>query len=873
MFKLCPIAAAVLGVTLAPHINAQQSTSSGASSERRQSMEEVIVTARKREESLTEIPIAVSAFTAEAMTRNGLDKVTDILRQSPGVQYDSNGSSATGAITIRGLSQPGLVGDETNVPVFIDGIYASGRDAAHLPFSGLQRVEVLRGPQSALFGRSAFAGAVNYVTKKPGSEFESEIVASGGSDGQSGGEFFVSGGLSDRVFARMDLIYSDSGSTHEDPNTGGLLGDRHNEGGRVQLAWDATENLTGNISYTYFESDETPRATTLLERNSGAKMSGSASVVAPQILPGRFLQVGGLVQSDGPVVQPFGPFGPAFREVFMDPAGVPGNRNSFSLAPGVTPEMLFGAAEAGNYRLFSGEVKEGAVQGAAPGTYGDSRVSERGSMAWELALGNYNLSWLTGYSDTTYRAITGYDQIVTAQVSAQQMVGLYSSFGGQPNENRQDFNQEFRVDFANSGPLSWSAGLAYSEVDVDKWLWNAALAVDAADQATLAGITEYFTGAPLYAGLDENGLPPITALTSYTTELASIFFSLGYDISEQMTVTLEGRQSWEDKSADNVANQTGIPTGYNEDSYSYFTPRLTVDYQLTDDAMMYVNIAKGVKAGGINGEAVGDEAIYQPEQNWTYELGSKLTALDGRAQINVAAYYIDWTDQQVRDFSSASTAFGSPSIVVSNLGETEVKGLELDGRLQLTDAWGITAAYVYNKSEIKRGFSAPDYGYLDYESLGLEGVEVGQTTLGVLNPVESPFVAIGTITVDPDLMVSSGNLAGKALPWTPEQTVMLGVDFVTELSEFELFSQLNAVWKDERYLDNLNTAWVNANWDLNFSVGVESESWRFGLKVDNLLDDDTPQSMYRPFILDFKPQPTALLRNGRMWNLDAAYKF
>ena len=122
MVKLKPLAVALIGASVVPHAGAADVLL----------LEEVVVTARKKAESLSEVPISVAAFSGEEMKRVGVNSVTDMLRTANGVQYASSGSIATGTITIRGLNQPGLVGDETNVPVFVDGVFILCWDTVRL---------------------------------------------------------------------------------------------------------------------------------------------------------------------------------------------------------------------------------------------------------------------------------------------------------------------------------------------------------------------------------------------------------------------------------------------------------------------------------------------------------------------------------------------------------------------------------------------------------------------------------------------------------------------------------------------------------------------------------------------------------------------
>ena len=142
------------------------------------SLEEVVVTARKRDESLLDIPLTVSAFNAEEIERAGYSTISDLIAAVPGVTYESFEAEGRGdSASFRGVATN--TGDPTlqNSSKFIDGVYVSGSLYTTL-LGDIERVEVAKGPQSALFGRATFSGAINYITKKPTNELEGNIRAS-----------------------------------------------------------------------------------------------------------------------------------------------------------------------------------------------------------------------------------------------------------------------------------------------------------------------------------------------------------------------------------------------------------------------------------------------------------------------------------------------------------------------------------------------------------------------------------------------------------------------------------------------------------------------------------------------------------------------
>jgi iron complex outermembrane recepter protein len=206
----------VLGVPVCAH--AQDNTAT----ETAQSLSDVIiVTARKKEESLQEVPVSISVFNEAAITELQIDSVKDVARLSPGFQLTS---SSFGRIDpspgMRGIRQNGG-GDEPTVAFFIDGIYVDGRALGDQFLTDLERVEVIKGPQSALFGQNSFGGAVNYITKKPSSSFEGHAEFTAGTKDLYEGKASISGPITSSLRGHIGLFKRDQGALFTNSNASG----------------------------------------------------------------------------------------------------------------------------------------------------------------------------------------------------------------------------------------------------------------------------------------------------------------------------------------------------------------------------------------------------------------------------------------------------------------------------------------------------------------------------------------------------------------------------------------------------------------------------------------------------------------------------
>ncbi len=253
---LIPIAASVLAFPIS-----QPALAQGVQ------LEEIVVTARKRDESLLDIPLTISAFSAEQIERAGYTTIADLVNAVPGVNYESYEAEGRGdSPSFRGVSTN--TGDPTlqNSSKFIDGVYVSG-SLYTVMLDNVERVEVTKGPQSALFGRASFSGAINYITKKPTNDFQGNLRLSIAEEN----EYQVSGSLSgpiaeDKVLFRVSAGTFSQGSPYTNITNGAKMGQQDIDSISATLRLTPSEQFTADlmVSYTDAEFGEAARATTAL---------------------------------------------------------------------------------------------------------------------------------------------------------------------------------------------------------------------------------------------------------------------------------------------------------------------------------------------------------------------------------------------------------------------------------------------------------------------------------------------------------------------------------------------------------------------------------------------------------------------------------
>lgn len=243
------VACSAIGALASNDVRAQQST---AQAEGRATLEEVVVTSRRREESLQDVPIAVSAFSAESIARNMIEGVDDVFSRTPNVSYTTEGSRDRKRLSIRGVTEFITEAGEATVPANTFGIYIDDFSVATATSNpgvmDIERIEVLRGPQGTYFGRNAVGGALNITTKKPTNDFFAEVSA----DASRYETYEVAGTLNlplidDKLAMRANVKYQESDGYIKNINPTGGGNDSEYKYGRLSLRYTPNDRLTLDV--------------------------------------------------------------------------------------------------------------------------------------------------------------------------------------------------------------------------------------------------------------------------------------------------------------------------------------------------------------------------------------------------------------------------------------------------------------------------------------------------------------------------------------------------------------------------------------------------------------------------------------------------
>ncbi len=605
-------------------------------------IEEVVVTATKREQSVQDVPIAISAYSGEQLASRGIQDLRDLQQVSPSLAiYDSNSTSNGGTLRIRGVGTTGNnVGLESSVGTYVDGVYRPRAGQALTDLLDVQRIEVLRGPQGTLFGKNTSAGALHLISNEPefthGGSFE---VGAGDLDEASVGAAVTGPLLDDRLAYRLAANYRRRDGYYEDLDSSEEFGERDRWAVKGQLLFSPTQTLEARLIVDYAERDESCCAATF-------ESVGSTGAII------RALGGDTVLGSNGDDIRVGTNFDP-FEEV--EEGGV-SLEVQWDLAPTLT------AVSITSYRDF--EVDRGQdVDFTNADVFERSDIHEDfETFSQELRLqGTYGpLDFLVGGYVYT-EDIVNRGPIISASTRGAEFFDLLFSGAGvtQPG------------DIVNSGVIAVGDGLAADfDQDTDGWAlfthntWHATDILDV-------------TLGVRYSEEDKDGTGTING-TGGPGQVAEDWPCASVPVAV-------------------FCGNAGFDTSTDEEE---FTGSISASLALTEGFSVYASYSRGYKAGGINLDptanrldpATGllvDNSAFDPEFANAWEIGVKTALLDGSLTWNSAAFYTDYQDFQLNTFNGAFFTIDNVNEVISQGVETEFSWIPLDG---VTVTGGVTYA-------------------------------------------------------------------------------------------------------------------------------------------------------------------------------------
>lgn len=788
--RVLPLAAAVCALLAAP-------APTRAEGERLR-IEEVLVTARKIQEKSQEVPASLRVFTFDELQQQGFDTLSDSGMLMPGVTFDIGGFVQDTRPAMRGMQNER---GRPSVAILIDYVDAStenlsipgGSSALYSRLLDVERMEVVRGPQTLLYGRNAFGGAINVVTRRPTFEWEGRAGADIGNGGRRTFDAGVSGPIIDDVLAfRASVAKHDFDGWYDNPNTGADVGTEDSLAGSLALLWTPSDRLKVYTRYQQSDEDYSQPASALFTWNDRLPVPGGAFSAGPPGSP----SIPCPVDLTG-VPQPV--FQACTRGVVIGELNARESDIDFSLDPdtgrpfpGMEQTQRFGTFQA-DYEIWNGTLTYLAG-------FMDNESSDR--------------------SDTDY---TDYPSTAPFSFSTSTINLLDYAFEHQSHELRH---------IGERGDLSWIVGGAVFLEDAK--LNNSSL-------FWMRNPNSVLGGPPFNLATEPNpGARPTNPQRRETAHY-SLFLSMGYQLNDQWRITGEGRYS-EDTidyrvptwSRQQISLQQQIPQPFcppatddrdvpqsqkypnvaydcfDEDSVesSVFTPRVLLEYQPGIDKLYYASITTGFKPGGF----AANEAVtlagqrYLEEEVTTYELGAKTEWLNNRLRLNGAVYFNDYRDQQI-GVQQVPPGSVTPIPGITNAARVEVLGAEFDATWLVNANLQLSAAYAYTDAVFER-FTQTEEG-----STALNKAEAGN--------------------IDADF---SGNFVGK----NPRHAASASIDYFRQAggSGYEWFAGATALYRSKRYMDESNLNYLPSFFRLNLRLGLENERYQILAYVDNALDGD-----------------------------------
>ena len=724
-------------------------------------LEEIVVTARRREEALQDTPVAVSAFSGEALEIRGVKNIADVGQLVPNVQFDSVAPEAAGggasALSIRGIGQSDyVITIEPGVGVYLDGVYISKSFGSLLDTIDVEQIEVLRGPQGTLFGKNTIGGAIVVTSRRPTAEPDFYAEVTTGEFNRFDFKGAVSGPLGDSFRARLSGAVQSTDGYVDRVTTGDTQGNIDRQAVRLVTEWDVTDDLLATFAVD---------GTRIREENAPIVVL-TLSETAPFALYHNFVEY--------PECNPF----------------IPGNDARFSDSDCYNSQYTSSLEDRNNYSNGP--------------NYADSNVYGA----------NITLDWTTDWGGL--KSITAFRRV---EVQSGQEVDNVPTFDGNiyQDYDTNQWSQEFQL-----------SGKAWSER------------------------LDYVVGAYYLNETGRQKFPIRTDFIEFTTggeidnDTYAIFGQASYQLTDALSLTAGVRWSEETKrflpqqQIDYVPPQfqapipelggavllppvipaavggqlspffqAGVPllpSVEAEITDDQLSPMVSLDYKITDDVLAYGSYTQGFKGGGFTMRAfppiipgvttteTDPEKVipsFDPEEAKQFEIGLKSEWLDRSLRLNLAAFYIDYTDLQL------TVLIGGFTPTVQNAGDATISGVELETEWAATNWLKLNAAV----------------GYLDHEYDRL-----------------APEAAAQGITLD------------SMIPNAPEWSINAGgtVDFY-EGDRGRVFLLADYTYRSEMAKDPANTPEITEDGYslVNASLNYESADshWLLSVGARNLTDE------------------------------------
>lgn len=793
-------------------------------------LEEVTVTAQKREQSIQEVAISIVAFGSEELERRRILSVSELTEHVANVEMGLSPDNEIPIFTIRGVGLQDYNANNTpTTALVVDDVYQPYGIFGAFNLFDTERVEILRGPQGGLYGRNSTGGAVNIVSRKPGFDnAEGNTAFDVGNYGTLNFRGGASVPFGETFAARFAAQYDGSDGYYYNTYLNRDVGGKDKLQTRLTLSFAPIETFSADLRLTYGRD----------------KSEVSLPELAGYLDPDTRLE-GPWVDLGGPAMNV--PFTPEGDPVYCDAV----------LATGIPDGTCINA--------------NGWRPDGDPYSGPDSEARRNDDTFKAVALNlNFDFERMSLVSVTSFTRMDFFhtNNIGSLGIAPYQNPEEWIAFGravGRLNGGAVDPNyvtrynsdidawsQEFRLLSNSGGPFSWMLGAVYQEDDLHE---------------------NRNCEFPANLFFDWNVFPGCgTMIYDQTTEVWSVYGQLVYQLSDRFELTLDGRYTREKKTYDGgvwindgpwacllyigVDPDTCMAIGYLDPVTNLFplavgahadydekdpSFKANLNYSVSDNALLYFSVGQTFKSGGFfGGFFFSPDAIvaYRPETNLAYELGMKSTWAGGRVRLNGAVFRYDYTDFQGNLNAQSKTGGGGGAVFsgLTNLGDVETTGAELDLTWLPTDGLTLGLGLGWLDTEIT---AVADQGFTD------------------------PDIIVGVTNILAQTVEIVGNELNRA-PQTSGNAFARYEFGLTESVDASL--QVEANWTDDYYLSVSNEPWsreggvtlLNASaqffwgadrdWSLTFwGRNLTDETYRTSYNDDGIFDLYTNWSQPRTY--------------------------
>ena len=780
-------------------------------------LEEVIVTARKREESLQDIPVAISAFDAADIANLDIRDLESVADFSPGFQFMNQGNQQPGRyntqLQFRGLTTAQFSPSFATGALFIDGIYVLNGGTS-LGLMDVERVEVIKGPQAAYFGRNTFGGAVNIITRDPSmTEFRGEAMVRLTDRSNNEINAIIEGPIiEDQLsFSLAGRYYDKRG--HWVATDGGRTGNEQTTTYNAVLKWEPTDALEFKLRYSYSEDDD------------GAPAQGFVSGILNDTCSGRTIQT-----PEGPAM-PMNyvcgqvPYGNA---VITDPGFGAISSNTF--LPPFTLGNLGGITLSEFYSRVDPRLPDLPILN----DIGLKRETERISFFGGYAFDNGSrIDFNYGKNDQVANWVRDFD------------LSDRNNWYTQDPQDLEDTSYEVRLTSAQDGRLRWLVGYNYYE---QTFLssgagGNASTSCFAADQAN---ITDDWPGACIGGAPGIFGLGFTNTITNADEgEVQGIFGAVDFDITDTLTAIIEGR--WQE---DQFTKGFGVfePGGSTlTETFDDFLPRIILRWTPMEDTNLYLSYSEGQIAGDFNSFFIeADErerAQYlaqEPDVSESldaetldaWEIGWKQGLADGRGQLNLALYYYEWANIKGRSTVNINETCRAGTIAAGEPGCT-FDGVTVGDPKQVPGADGELIPFFNARNVLIPG---------DATILGLEAEFLWALTDSLVyqlnySYINSEYDDYKFNFVQP--IAGFSQMRGNQTPRQPEHSGNMSLTWDYTLFNRPSYMRGDLFYQGEAFVDESNLAFLDDYWLANFRAGMDiNDNFTVEVFVTNLFDEE-----------------------------------